>query len=188
MTITLTEQALSFRFSGARIARRWDGSRAYLHGLARTGTMRPPEGTKATDFCAVLERADRPVLMEVTNYRLAHGGSRTVIGSGALARETADKLRDSVAGIVWASRRGLDAASESPIEEVARRLTNRAGSHPKLLAVLWLEDPRLDVFLARNLEQQIEREIRSHLQAKVVVTNRALQGRVADPFDWLAVS
>jgi hypothetical protein len=185
MNVTLTEGSLRFAFSGVRIARRWDGSSAYKQGLRRLST------TAAADFCAILEQNDTPVLIEVTDYRgyrLGRSGSKHAQSSGALIAETVAKVRDSVAGMLWACARSLDAATDPAVESVVRHIVNRHDGPPRLQVVFWLEDDVLQPQEASTIANQIEAGLRHWLRPKVIVTNKRIEQMARAPLAWLSVT
>jgi hypothetical protein len=185
VNVTLVEGSLRFAFSRVRVARRWDGSSAYQQGVRRL------RGTSAADFCAILEENNSPVIVEVTDYRgyrLGSGGSRQALLSGDLVDETVAKIRDSVAGMVWACARSLDAASEPAVELIVQHVVNRHDGHPRLQVVFWLEDDVLQPQEAGVLAKKIEASLRPWLRPKIIVTNKRLEGLTATPLAWLSVT
>jgi hypothetical protein len=185
VNVTLTEGSLRFAFSGVKVARRWDGTSAYMRGVRRLST------TAAADFCAVLEQNDTPVLVEVTDYRgyrLGVGGSKQVQSSGALIAETVAKVRDSIAGMLWACARSLDAAGDPTVESVVRHIINRHDGPPKLQVVFWLEDDVLQPHEAGTIATQVEAGLRHWLRPKVIVTNKRIEKMARVPLAWLSVT
>lgn len=185
MNVTLTEGSLRFSFSGVKTVRRWDGSSAYTQGIRRLST------TAAADFCAILEQNDAPVILEVTDYRgyrLGVGGSKQAQTSGALVAETVAKIRDSVAGMLWACTRSLDAAGDPAVESIVRHIVNRHDGPPKLQVVFWLEDDVLQPHEAATLATQVEAGLRHWLRPKVIVTNKRIEKLSKVPLPWLSVT
>lgn len=185
MNVTLVEGSLRFDFSGVRVARRWDRSSAYERGVRRLPTA------AAADFCAILEADNAPVIVEVTDYRgyrLGTGGSKLAISSGALIAETVAKVRDSVAGMVWACGRSLDAAADPVVESVVQHVVNRHDGPPKLQVVFWLEDDALRPQEASTITKQIEAGLKPWLRPKVIVTNKRLEKLTTTPLPWLSVA
>lgn len=185
MNVTLHEGSLRFDFSGVKVARRWDGSSAYTRGVRQLPT------TSAADFCAVLEANDTPVILEVTDYRgyrLGRGGSKQALSSGDLIAETVAKVRDSVAGMLWACARSLDGAGDPAVESVVRHFVNRHDGHPKLQVIFWLEDDALPPHEASTITTKIEAGLRPWLRPKVIVTNKRLEKEGKMPLAWLSVT
>lgn len=185
MNVTLTEGSLRFAFSGVKTVRRWDGSSAYRQGIRRLST------TAAADFCAILEQNDAPVILEVTDYRgyrLGASGSKQAQTSGALVAETVAKIRDSVAGMLWACARSLDAAGDPAVESIVRHIVNRHDGPPRLLVVFWLEDDVLQPHEAATLATLVEASLRHWLRPKVIVTNKRIEKLSKVPLPWLSVT
>lgn len=185
MNVTLTEGRLRFDFTRVRIARRWDGSTAYTRGVRRL------LATSAADFCAILEDNDTPAIVEVTDYRgyrLGAGGSREAQSSGTLIAETVAKIRDSVAGMVWACARSLDAAGDPAVEEVVRHLVNRQDGPPRLQVIFWIEDDVLQAQEASTIAAKVEAGLRPWLRPKVIVTNKRIERATRAPLPWLSVT
>jgi hypothetical protein len=181
----LVEGSLRFDFSGVRVARRWDNSSAYLKGVRRLPT------TSAADFCVVLEASDTPVILEVTDYRgyrLGVSGSKQVVKSGALVAETVAKVRDSIAGMLWACARSLDAPNDPAVESIVQHVVNRHDGPPKLQVVFWLEDDVLQPHDASVIATKIETGLRSWLRPKVIVTNKRFEKVSKTPLTWLSVT
>jgi hypothetical protein len=179
------EGKLRFDFSGVRIVRRWDKSAAYENGLRKLSTA------GAVDFCAILQAQDAPVVLEVTDYRgyrLGGKGSKHALSSGQLIEETATKVRDSIAGMLWACARSLDTANDPRIELVTQHLVNRQDGPPRLLVVFWLEEDSLQPMEASTIAQQVERRLRPWLRPKVIVTNKRLEKASSTPLPWLTVT
>jgi hypothetical protein len=185
VNVSLVEGTLRFDFISVKLARRWDGSAAYRNGIRRLPT------SSAVDFCIILEAEDAPVVLEVTDYRgyrLGETGSKQALSSGALIDEVVAKVRDSVAGMLWACDRSLDAAGDPRIELVTQHLINRQDGPPRLLVVFWLEDDVLQPTEASTIARQIERRLRPWLRSKVIVTNKRLEKASSTPLPWLTVT
>lgn len=171
------EGGLQLTFHAQRVIR-WDQHRAYERGL------RLVQGTRAADFCVQLTDGS-PAVLEITDYRGHHlgaGGGREAIRSGVLIDETAEKVRDSLAGIIWAAQRDL---GDPPTEPFAQSMLNPRDR--KLLVVLWIEDDRVDSAGAVALSDAIRSRLKSFVNCKVVVTSLKLEAGTSHPLEWLSV-
>jgi len=118
--------------------------------------LRALPGSKAIDFCG--RTSDRVFLIEVKDFRTHHGENRERLdpSTAALAREVAEKVRDSIAGIVGAGRTSDD--------RFWAHVGKSCGSPAvKLVIVLWMEidshgqsaqqmKPKLDAHLKKLKE------------------------------------
>ncbi|AKT38729.1 hypothetical protein [Chondromyces crocatus] len=157
------EQDLQFCFDDEawRILK-WDAHHAYVDGFGRL------RETKAIDFFGPYLDS-RPWLIEVKDFRASRIENKTRLSSGDLAREVAAKVRDTVAGMVWACDRPL--LDDGQLRTFVEPLVARAG---KVAVVLWLEEDRpASPAAASALAEAIKRELR-WLNPKVVVLNREL--------------
>jgi hypothetical protein len=115
--------------------------------------------SKAIDFCARTSSPDAVFFIEVKDFRTHHGENRERVdgSTGELASEVAQKVRDSIAGIVGAVRTNPDPFWSR---------IGKACASPRvdLFIVLWLEldsygqtaqqmKPRLDAHLKKLKEQ-----------------------------------
>lgn len=131
------------------------------------------------------------MILEVTDYRgfrLGVGGSKHAISSGALVAETVAKVRDSIAGMLWACARSMDDALDPAVESVVQHVVNRHDGPPKLQVVFWLEDDVLQPHDARVIATKIETGLRSWLRPKVIVTNKRFEKVSKAPLTWLSVT
>jgi len=129
MTAVHIEGRLCFSFDGDWKVIKWDDHAAFRGGLMRF------ESTKAVDFVGVL--ADALWLIEVKDFRRYRIENKERLASGALAREVARKVRDSIASLVWACQREpLDRRDIGPF------LRTLLGCKQKIPIVLWLEEDR----------------------------------------------
>jgi hypothetical protein len=170
------ERGLELRFPAASRVLRWDADAAYRDGLRRRA------GTKAVDFCVVTP-SDEPVLLEVSDLRGHRIENKRHVGSGGLALEMAQKVRDTIAGLVWACERDLTTFER--YERLVSRFVNR---HAKLDVILWLEEDRpCDPASADALRSAIHGRLRAWLNARVVVTSRQLERLTKHPLQWVDV-
>lgn len=137
----------------------WDTHPAYLEGLAKQPS------TAAVDFFALY--GTRPTFIEVKNFREYRIQNKSRLSSGALADEVADKVRDTVAGIVWARHRPHD---HRDLEAILRHVF---GTATKCHVVLWLEeDPGRDPAEREGLVLQSQQRLR-WLNPHVIICDRA---------------
>jgi hypothetical protein len=172
MPVEVREGALVLELDSDRCLK-WDNHDAFTKGIARLGT------TKAVDVCATVTGAGA-VFLELKDFRAARIENEKRVTSGELAREIADKVRDSLAGLVWASKRQL---GEVFHEQLTRDFLRQA----KAFVVLWLETDHLDIAGASALQDAIRNELKPHIEAKVIVTSSLLEKQTALPLAWLRV-
>lgn len=136
---------------------RWQVAK-YDQELPCKALLRALPGSKAIDFCG--RTSDTVFLIEVKDFRTHHGENRERLdqSTAALAREVAEKVRDSIAGIVGAGR-----TSTSDGRFWARIGKGCASPVDELVIVLWMEidshgqsaqqmKPRLDAHLKKLKE------------------------------------
>jgi hypothetical protein len=169
MAITLVEGALSFEID-AKHAIQWDDSAAFRAGVQRL------QKTRAVDIVADVNGVGA-VYLEVKDFRAARTENEKR-KSRDLALEVAEKVRDTLAGMTWACRRGLGEASH---ERVVGAMTRDVP-----LVVLWLEEDRGDLGGAVALATQIKAHLKPWLKANVQVASRRLCEQ--KPLAWLEVS
>jgi hypothetical protein len=168
----VTEGDVRFEFEAEAVLK-WDEHEAFIRGIRRL------EGTKAVDFVVTLSTGQL-ALVEVKNFRGHRIENRDRIETEELARDVAAKVRDSIAGLLWASKREHD---DGRVSVSALRVSRK--DVPKVLVVFWLEDDRLDPAVASALMSEISENLRSHVSAKVIVTSRRLERGTRSPLDWL---
>lgn len=154
------EDQLRFTFERpAWEAVKWDDDPAYRDGLQR-------HGGRAVDIVAALERRSLR-LFEVKDPRGHAVEYRDRISNEELAQLVADKVRDTIAGLVFARDR-------HPGDYLLVHLrTLFVGRTERVMVVLWLETPDLERPRAVALAALIERKLR-WMNSNVIVTNRAL--------------
>lgn len=154
------EDQLRFTFeSPAWDAVKWDDDPAYRDGLQR-------HGGKAVDIVATLERRCLR-LFEVKDPRGHSVEYRDQVSNEELAQIVADKVRDTIAGLVFARDRHLCDHLQVHLR------TLFVGRTERVMVVLWLESPDLDQARAVALAALIERKLR-WMNSNVIVTRRAL--------------
>lgn len=169
----IVEQELEFSFN-VETCVKWDDHRGHQMGVGKL------QG-KAVDF-VVVPTVGPSTFIEVKDYRgfrIANKPKRT---TGALAQAVADKVRDTLAGLYWASSR-----DELGREELRAPIKAHSTHGSKLWVVLWLEEDREDPQGATALAKQIERNLRPVEVAKVIVTSRKLEEQTTKPIPWLKV-
>jgi hypothetical protein len=154
------EDQLRFTFERpAWEAVKWDDDSAYRGGLQR-------HGGRAVDIVATLERRSLR-LFEVKDPRGHAVEYRGRVSNEELTQIVADKVRDTIAGLVFARDR-------HPGEHLLVHLrTLFVGRSERVMVVVWLETPDLDQPRAIALAALIERKLR-WMNASVTVTSRAL--------------
>jgi len=126
MPVTIEEEFLRFRFEDTWVVIKYDDHRDYLERIRRL-----PE-TKAVDFVAVFDERFF-YFIEVKDFRGHRIENRDRVKDGELAIEVAQKVRDTIAGIVAAHHR----RSTEDWSRFIECLTNP--EHP-VRVLLWLED------------------------------------------------
>jgi len=165
------EGRLWFEFGSAWDVRKWDGERAYREGIEKLS------GSKALDFVGKLDRS--LFLIEVKDFRDYRIENKKRLMHGELAIEVAQKVRDTLAGIVGVSGEGrTDCANWKPFLDAAVSQTVRV--------VLWLEHdppsgkPKGTVDQMNNtLKQHLERNLR-WLRPHVFVASLADKASLQD--------
>ena len=151
MSTVLVEENLEFTFDATWSVLKWDGHDAYVNGVQCV------EPCKAADFCGLRER--RLYFIEVKDFR-GHRieNKRRLQGASTegLAHEVAQKVRDTVAGVVGARRiRQSEAETWEPL--------GRALGDMKFAVhvVLWFEEdfPRSPVE-TQVLQDNIKKKLR----------------------------
>jgi hypothetical protein len=172
--IVIVEQDLELTFDVEHCVK-WDDHRAHRQGIGKLPS------TEAVDF-VVLPTAEPQTFIEVKDYRGFRIPNKSKLTSGELARSVAQKVRDTIAGLYWASsREGLGG------EELRAAIKAHSEHGPRLRVVLWLEEDRDDAQGATALAKQIELCLRPVHVAKVIVTSRKLEAQTQRPFAWLKV-
>jgi hypothetical protein len=173
MSVVVVEGALRLTIDSRRVLK-WDESHAFAAGLARRA------GTKAVDVCAVVDGVG-PVYLELKDFRASAIENADRTRSGALAQEVAEKVRDTLAGLVWACGRGIG-------EDYHEALTGsflRPSEHGKPTVILWLEEDVADPAGASVLQDAIRAQLRPHITAKVIVTSTHLEACSSVPLQWV---
>ncbi len=161
MTLELDEKRLRFAFDDEWRAIKWDGHPAYLGGIQKL------PGTKAVDFVGV--RLSVPWFIEVTDFREHRIETKRQLTTAQLVDEVVGKVRDTLAGLVWACGRAPH--DERVLTPLVGALLSRS---EKIPVVVWLEEDRApDAAQRSTLKREIERRLR-WLNPRVLVTCRAL--------------
>lgn len=152
--VQFTESRLIFTFDEPWRVLFWDRHPAYTSGLGRQ------QGTAAVDFFALFGSC--PYFIEVKNLR----GFRIENRGRSLDEEVADKVRDTLAGAVWALGR------EAGDRDLKRIVQHCFGANEKLRVVLWLEeDPQRRPVERSNLGALIKGRL-NWLNPHVLVLSR----------------
>jgi hypothetical protein len=162
VSVTHDESRLRFVFGDGWKVVKWDDHVAFKKGLGQGSTT-----TKAVDFIGVLLGA--PWFIEIKNFRKYRIENKERLASGALAKEIAGKVRDSIASITWACQR-------APLDERELAPFVRAvfGWKERVSVVLWLEEEHAQSKGgASMLAELIKREL-AWLNPKVLVMCREL--------------
>lgn len=170
MTSVVKEGALRLEIDSDRMLK-WDDHAAFKQGL------KPRQGTKAVDICADIDGTG-PVFIELKDFRASAIENKDRLKTGELAREVAEKVRDTLAGLVWACGRAL---GESFHERLTRRYLETSKPH----VILWLEEDVSDIAGASALQDLIRKELKPHIEAKVIVTSTVLEKKSGAPLTWL---
>lgn len=126
MAVTIDEENLRFRFDNRWAVIKYDDHRDYVERIRQL-----PE-TKAVDFVAVLDERFL-YFIEVKDFRGHRIENRDRVLGDGLAIEVAQKVRDTIAGIVAAHHCGN-------IEEWKRFIECLTRCDTPVRVVLWLED------------------------------------------------
>jgi hypothetical protein len=173
MSVVHDEQRLRFTFDDDWKVLKWDEHGAYRSGIQQL------RSTDAVDFFGLYMGA--PWFIEVKDYRRFPGVARKRLAGGELARQVGSKVRDTLAGMIWACGRAT--LDEGALDEYLRSLV---GWGKKIPVVLWIEDdgdiPSPDL---SALADNIKREI-SWLNPRVVVINS--ERAAASPIPGLIVT
>lgn len=128
---TYREGDLDFTFDATwSVARHWDNEpvRLALHAQAT--------GSRGVDFVAVRAGAPHLFLIEVKDYRVSEGlrstREKVADGGAPLAEIVAQKVRDTVAGLIGAGRADRD----PDWQETRRALVDK---REQVYVVLWIE-------------------------------------------------
>jgi len=161
MTISIrVEDRLAFEFQRATWAAvKWDDEASYHEGLRRIDAS-------AVDIVATMYQST-VCLIEVKDPRGHWIEYRDRNPVEKLAAMAADKVRDTIAGIVYAR----DRHPGDHLHVHLRSMFEARATRP--LVVLWLEGVELQPALATTLTALIEKKL-VWLKPKVLVTSRAL--------------
>lgn len=161
----------------------WDTHLAY----AGSGGFQTLGDVTACDFIAVHPR-EGAHLNEVKNFIGHHGANKSKPESEQWAEMLAGKMRDTLAGIIWARGRTYD---RSPLRAVIGDTLNELTRNtPTLKIVIWVDDrPPLDATVASNLRTAVQRHLRGWFNVRDVrVMSRTLLARNPDLLPGLIVT
>lgn len=133
MSSRIHEGKLRFEFESQWRVARYDGDEDAVpaHAFYRNQVSRLPE-TKAVDFVGIL--VGEGYLIEVKDFRGYRIPNKKRLSSGDLAIEVAQKVRDTIAGLVGAVR---NETNPSILTDTGLLLFKKAET---VRIVLWLED------------------------------------------------
>jgi len=126
MPVTIDEKFLRFRFDDTWVVIKYDDHRDYRERIQHL-----PE-TKGVEFVAVLHEMSL-YFIEAKDFRGHRIENRARVKDGELAIEVAQKVRDTIAGIVAAHHRGST-------EDWSRFIECLTNSVNPVRVLLWLED------------------------------------------------
>jgi hypothetical protein len=134
MNTRIDEGKLRFEFESQWRVARYDGDEtaAPAHAFYRNQVSRLPE-TKAVDFVGILA-GEGGYLIEIKDFRGYRIKNKKRLASADLAIEVAQKVRDTIAGLVGAVR---NETNPSLLTDAGLLLFNKAET---VRIVLWLED------------------------------------------------
>jgi hypothetical protein len=160
-----------FTFDGRQwLVVKYDDHRDYREKIARL------DGSKAVDFVGVHGGENGSLYwIEVKDFRGYRIQNKRRLSDGELAQEAAEKVRDSVAGVVGAYRTSADPDTWRPLVRALGRKT------PPIRVLLWLEEDGMPGPRGRRdnaaqvLAQQLKRKLR-WLTARAFVAGQGLGG------------
>jgi hypothetical protein len=154
------EDQLEFEFEGSTWrAVKWDDEISYRSGLQRANAT-------AVDILAT-QYLSNVCMIEVKDPRGYFIQYRDNNPSEKLAQMVADKVRDTIAGVVYARDRH---PGDHLIVHLRALFQERSS---RLLVVFWLEGLEVQPALATTLTALLEKKL-TWLKPKVIVTSRAL--------------
>jgi len=170
--IEFTEGRQAFCFSEDWYAAKYDNGAG--HARLQRGVS-----SKAVDFCAVSADSNRSVLIEVKDFR-GHGTEnreRIKPETKALALEVAQKVRDSLAGVLGQVR----------VDGGGWRRLGRALANPdsELLIILWMEldshaRPAITIKPCLDAHAKVLKERLAWTGARVLVLSELVGGNILD--------
>jgi hypothetical protein len=148
VTAILDVDGLEVSYSTEWQLAKWDESRAYRNGLERW-----VQGSKAVDLVGT--KAGALHLIEVKDFVGHHLENKSRLTSAELAIEVAQKVRDSIAGIIGGSR-----GADPGLWDVLAALL--VGTRHELTVVLWvfIDLHRKDVVVLNTLTQDLKKRLR----------------------------
>lgn len=153
------ESRLTFCFDTSwRIVYQWEELPSFKEGIAKLASAKP------VDFIGL--HGSDPYFIEVKNFCGYRIENKRKFTSGTLATDIADKVRDTLAGLVWAMERGHDSAELAPL------LRQVFSAKSKCKVVFWLEeDPQSHPADRSALAEAIKARL-SWLKPHVIVRSR----------------
>lgn len=173
MTKTIQEGKLTFVFDDTWTVEKYDSHRDYTRKLGRI-----PD-SKAIDFVAIRQGLDEALFfIEVKDFRGFRTENKSRISNGELAIETAQKVRDSIAGLIGAWRTSGDTKTWAPyVRGLCRNRT-------EVRVLLWIEQdlPKTPREKRAVSEEVLAAEIKQRLRwltTKVIVASLGAGIRLA---------
>jgi hypothetical protein len=166
------EQHQKFTFDDGRwsVVRQYDKHPDYLQKIRKL------TGTKAVDFVGLQDGEDGVLYwIEVKEFRGYRIQNKQRLSDGELAQEVAEKVRDSLAGVVGAYQ------TTSAESDVWRPFVRALWRKAAIRVLLWLEEDNMPRPRGRrdNAAQVLSEEIKKKLKwltARVFVVGQALGG------------
>jgi hypothetical protein len=162
MSTVLDEEFQRFTFDERWIVFKYDSAETGYFAIKDAVAA-----TKACDFLGVFA-ATVAYLMEIKDFRGYRIQNKKRLGKGDLAMEVAQKVRDTLAGIVSGCRRGEYAYNW---HELAEYLTS---PNRELVVVLCLEDDALQDKAKLGVQAELIRQKLSWLRPKVRVVSQGV--------------
>ncbi|MDP3207882.1 MAG: hypothetical protein Q8M65_01930 [Rhodoglobus sp.] len=163
---TFIESRLEFTFDDNWRVEKWDSQPAYRDARAFGAS----DGTRACDFIGH-HASGGAFLIEVKNFTGDHHGNRDRVPSGEMLNESAGKVRDTLAGAIWARGRQYDTDPLSSL--ISTTLDGLIRKVPELAVVVWIEGrPQLRAQSALALQTELAWRLSRWFKIRnVVVTN-----------------
>lgn len=175
MSTKLVESRLEFTFDDDWNVVQWDTLPLYR----ASGGFGSLSGVAAVDFVGA-HPVDKVVLFELKNFTDHHAANREKIADRAWHEELAGKVRDTLAGVVWARGRAHDVGTTGALLKAA---VDAWGEKPMgLRVVLWVEDrPQLGSQSAAALASGVKRHLKRWLNIGNVAVLSTTSPREALP-------
>lgn len=174
MSTTLEERGLRFDFDDNWWAIKWEN-----HPACKAGLKAKKDSTHDVDFVATHNKA--PYLIEVTDYTTELHKGRKLSTNGEVAKEIAEKVRDTIACLVWSYNR-----SELSTKEINGVVRSIVGWKDRFFVVVWIES-KLDAEGRDKLQDLVKQEL-NWLKVSVLVTDIAAEQNAKNRLAGLKVT